>query len=80
MAKSAGETRQALLRALPSVDQLLKRLEGNGALSGVPRARVVAARLGRTRPSRARLARALSARGFDADVIERVLGPDDPAD
>ncbi|MBI4608089.1 MAG: L-seryl-tRNA(Sec) selenium transferase [Candidatus Rokubacteria bacterium] len=43
MAKSAGETRQAWLRALPSVDQLLKRLEGNGALSGVPRARVVAA-------------------------------------
>lgn len=44
------------------------------------RARVVAARLGRTRPSRARLARALTARGFDADVIERVLGSDDPAD
>jgi L-seryl-tRNA(Ser) seleniumtransferase len=37
------EDRQAALRALPSVDQLLKRLEGHTALAGLPRARLVAA-------------------------------------
>jgi SOS response regulatory protein OraA/RecX len=42
-------------------------------------ARVAAARLGRARPSRPRLARALTARGFDEDVVARVLGADEPA-
>ncbi|MBI4240724.1 MAG: L-seryl-tRNA(Sec) selenium transferase [Candidatus Rokubacteria bacterium] len=37
------EDRQAALRALPSVDQLLKRLEGDNVAAQLPRARVVVA-------------------------------------
>ncbi len=40
---STRENRRAALRALPSVDQLVKRLQGTGALPEVPRARLVAA-------------------------------------
>ena len=44
MARTArGMDLQAILRALPSVDQLLRRIHGEPALSGFPRARLVAA-------------------------------------
>ena len=38
-----SEERRPVLRTLPSVDQLLRRLEGDPATAGFPRARVVAA-------------------------------------
>ncbi|MFQ5830328.1 MAG: L-seryl-tRNA(Sec) selenium transferase [Candidatus Methylomirabilia bacterium] len=37
------DSRQATLRALPSVDEVLRRLEGQEALAGLPRTRLVAA-------------------------------------
>jgi L-seryl-tRNA(Ser) seleniumtransferase len=38
-----SEDRQATLRALPSVDQLLRQIEGDPRLAGLPRMRLVAA-------------------------------------
>ena len=43
MKRSKAEARQSALRSLPSVDALLQRVQGDGALKGIPRARVVQA-------------------------------------
>jgi len=44
MAKATRSAdRQAALRTLPSVDQLLRRIEGDPALAGIPRMRLLAA-------------------------------------
>ncbi|OGL05138.1 MAG: L-seryl-tRNA(Sec) selenium transferase [Candidatus Rokubacteria bacterium RIFCSPLOWO2_02_FULL_68_19] len=44
MARSGkSEARQSALRSLPSVDALLQRVQGDAALKGIPRARIVQA-------------------------------------
>ena len=43
MKRSKPEARQSSLRSLPSVDALLQRVQADGALKGIPRARVVQA-------------------------------------
>ena len=44
MARSGkSETRQSALRSLPSVDALLQRVQGDAALKGIPRARIIQA-------------------------------------
>ena len=43
MKRGKSGTRQAALRSLPSVDALLQRVQGDGALKGIPRGRVVQA-------------------------------------
>lgn len=43
MKRGKSEARQSALRSLPSVDALLQRVQGDGALKGIPRARVVQA-------------------------------------
>jgi L-seryl-tRNA(Ser) seleniumtransferase len=41
MKRGKPEARQSALRSLPSVDALLQRVQGDGALKGIPRGRVV---------------------------------------
>ncbi len=43
MKRGKSEARQSALRSLPSVDAVLQRVQGDGALKGIPRARVVQA-------------------------------------
>jgi len=41
MKRGKSEVRQSALRSLPSVDALLERVQGDAALKGIPRARIV---------------------------------------
>jgi len=43
MKRGKSEVRQSALRSLPSVDALLERVQGDAALKGIPRARIVQA-------------------------------------
>ena len=43
MKRGKSEARQSALRSLPSVDALLQRVQGDSALKGIPRARIVQA-------------------------------------
>jgi len=72
---STSERRQTALRALPSVDQILKRLVGHRALAGWPRARLVAAVRECLAAERRRILEGLRAGGqLSPPELERLVG------
>src|SRR3972149_11905149 len=74
MARSGkSEARQSALRSLPWVDALLERVQGDAALKGIPRARIVQAVREVLAGERGRLleGRAGAVTPFDADALAR---------
>ncbi len=75
MKRSKSEARQSALRSLPSVDALLQRVQGEGALKGIPRARVVQAVREVLAAERGRLLEGVKRAGavspLDADALAR---------
>ncbi|KRT68769.1 MAG: L-seryl-tRNA(Sec) selenium transferase, L-seryl-tRNA(Ser) seleniumtransferase [Candidatus Rokubacteria bacterium CSP1-6] len=76
MARSGkSEARQSALRSLPSVDALLQRVQGDAALKGIPRARIVQAVREALVGERGRLVEGVKRAGavtpLDADALAR---------
>ena len=76
MARSGkSEARQSALRSLPSVDALLQRVQGDAALKGIPRARIVQAVREVLVGERGRLVEGVKRAGavtpLDADALAR---------
>lgn len=70
MRPGKSEARESALRSLPSVDQLLQRVQGDAALKGIPRARIVQAVREVLQSERGRLLNGLKRAG--------VVAPSDP--
>ncbi|MEK6530447.1 MAG: L-seryl-tRNA(Sec) selenium transferase, partial [candidate division NC10 bacterium] len=73
MKRGKSEVRQSALRSLPSVDALLERVQGDAALKGIPRARIVQAVREVLAGERGRLleGRAGAVTPLDADALAR---------
>ena len=73
MKRGKSEVRQSALRSLPSVDALLERVQGDAALKGIPRARIVQAVREVLAGERGRLleGRAGAVTLLDADALAR---------
>ena len=73
MKRGKSEVRQSALRSLPSVDALLERVQGDAALKGIPRARIVQAVREVLAGERGRLLeeRAGAVTPLDADALAR---------